>query len=178
MNSQKRAITIVVVLGLIIGLSFTIQSLMPQTEVFEVEGTITSLNTETRSATFEYISPLKGKRREMSSIVPEDCTLKLNGAPAQLADFQAGDTAKVTVRINRKTKDIVPLSIDGKRSAEGTWHQSGIPTRLVVPYQLVPGTLDAAKDKTNEPKTAGYPVVSGFIRYRPWDGMFSGRSRR
>jgi hypothetical protein len=119
MSKQKRTILWIVGIVGAVGALSAYQYVQTRVMVLEVNGTITHLDAQTRKASLEFVSPRNGKLTEMSCEVPPECTLQLNGAPAALEEFKAGDRADVTVRWDRKKKLAVPLSVNVERAAEG-----------------------------------------------------------
>ena len=110
-GSQKRTIAIVVILVLIVGGFWGYQAIYAQLSVFEVEGTITQIDAENRTASLEFKSPRDGMQREVSCPVPESCELQINGAPASVGEFRVGDRAMVKARWDKKNKQVVPMSV-------------------------------------------------------------------
>jgi hypothetical protein len=111
MDKRKKTVLVVVVAVAVLGGLTVAQSLLSGPREEGVDGTITYVDPETRTATLEFISPRNGKQMEMKGTVPPECEILLNGMPAKMEDIKAGDKAHVTARWDKKTKEAVPLKV-------------------------------------------------------------------
>jgi len=91
-----------------------------KTPTFETEGTITSLNAATRTASFEYQNPRTGKQIESSASIPEDCEILINDKPATLSDVRVGEKAVVRASWNKQKKEIRPARVKIVRTASAS----------------------------------------------------------
>lgn len=118
---QKQLIAFAVFVLLAVALGYVlVQYIKYMPREVEVEGTVTWVDAENREASLEFVNPLNGELMEKKADVPEECELKLNGQPAELSDFRAGDQAEIKVLFLRKEKKIIPLSVGVKRETEAT----------------------------------------------------------
>ncbi len=98
----------------------------------EIEGTITAVNVSLRTASVEFVHPKTGQTMTISSEIPPDCDIQIDGKPAQLEDVRVGESARVvgtmqkdksvTVRAVRitRTTGTVPAAAPATRPAGDT----------------------------------------------------------
>jgi hypothetical protein len=68
---------------------------------YEGQGRITSIDPAERTISVEVIDPTNGIARELSGIVPADCVITINGAPAAFADLRVDDVIQGQARIEQ-----------------------------------------------------------------------------
>ncbi len=71
-------------------------------KVREVEATITFVDPTERRASIETTHPRSGAAIEVDGEIPPECTITINGEPADLGDLHIGDSAVVRGRILRQ----------------------------------------------------------------------------
>jgi hypothetical protein len=74
-------------------------------KVREVEATITFVDPSARRASIETTHPKSGAAVEVNGEVPPECTITINGQPADLADLRVGDSAVVRGRVLRQPEE-------------------------------------------------------------------------
>jgi hypothetical protein len=110
MKKQTKTIVGIAVVVVVLGVS-AVQIIQTKLAVIEVDGTITHIDLPSRSATLEFINPRNGKLVEIAGPVPPECTIELNGKPADVDEIVVGDQARVRVRWNKKTKRAIPVAV-------------------------------------------------------------------
>lgn len=120
-NRTTLAIVGVVVV-LVLWSLFNYRAAQRREIVREVRGTITSVDAAARRAAIAAMHPKTGEQMPpISGSVPENCDIRVNDAPARLADLREGDTVRVEGRIDadrniranwiRVTRPIAPASM-------------------------------------------------------------------
>jgi len=99
MRMKRWALPTVIVAGLGIA-SFIGRS--TTRAVHEVDGTVVSIDPSKRTAKLEVIDPANGATRRFDGVVPEMCTITVNGNPAALAELRPGDIVHVRARSDRR----------------------------------------------------------------------------
>lgn len=128
MSSNGVKILIVLAIAVLIGVVVTVaQQLAGGKRVYTVEGVITYLEPDTRTAGFEFKHPRDGSLREKTAKVPEECEILLNGKPATMKDLKVGDRGKVVGSWTKKTKELIPLSVRITREGATTQQASTKP---------------------------------------------------
>jgi hypothetical protein len=84
----------------------------------EIEGTITRITPQERTATVEFTNPKDGKLIELQEKVPEECEIYLNGKPATLDELETGDSVWISAKFVKQTKTITPKVVKVNRPAE------------------------------------------------------------
>jgi hypothetical protein len=92
------AIVLVVIVVIVQG----VLSSMSGTET--VDAVLTHVDVSKRLAAAEILDPRKNLRTDMLGEVPPDCTITINGAPADLSDLQVGDDARITAIVLKKKR--------------------------------------------------------------------------
>jgi hypothetical protein len=81
------------------------------TKTVTVDGTITWLDPETETASFEFIVPWKGEFMELQTAVPDDCVILIGQEKVSMDRIRPGDKATITAKFNKGFKQIIPVKV-------------------------------------------------------------------
>jgi hypothetical protein len=96
--SSRKA---VIAIGALVILAVIVVPRFMPVAPYEGQGRITSIDPAERTISVEVVDPTNGVTRELSGIVPADCAITINGAPAAFADLRVDDIIQGRARIEQ-----------------------------------------------------------------------------
>ncbi len=102
MTKDTRTRVIVGIIGVVVVLAIATQVRKGKSKTIrQIEGKITAVDVVTRTASIEFVHPKSGQVHEISSYVPPNCEIMIDGQPGEMADIQVGEMVRAEGAIGR-----------------------------------------------------------------------------
>jgi hypothetical protein len=115
----------------------------PGEKLRTISGRITSIDTNSRTASLEFVHPKTGETLRLHGQVPLDCDIRIDDRPATLAELQPGERVEVEGIVHRD-RTLSAIRVRVSRSAGSSSKPAAERTESGQPATIRPSSSQAA----------------------------------